>query len=137
YPSIPQFADSLNDPANTQNMQRFWTSVTPMEAELYQNGVEQPGLALKADALSALALRETSCYSGTYGMYEGGGPGCDPGTYQGHRQSAFTLNTGEMAVALGNYVLLGPTDMQRYTDDLAHLQLHPAELAGQPGTMPR
>src|SRR2546421_472834 len=27
-PSIPQFADSLTDPANTPNMQRFWTAVT-------------------------------------------------------------------------------------------------------------
>ena len=65
-PSIPQYADSLNDPSNSQNMQRWWTGVTPMEAELYKNGVEQPGLAPKADALQALALRETSCYSGTY-----------------------------------------------------------------------
>src|SRR5207248_6369340 len=30
-PNIPQFADSLTDPANTPNMQRFWTAVTPME----------------------------------------------------------------------------------------------------------
>jgi hypothetical protein len=45
-PSIPQYADSLNDPANTQILQRWWIGVTPMEAELYQNGVEQPGLAL-------------------------------------------------------------------------------------------
>src|SRR6266480_4894900 len=73
-PSIPQFADSLTDPANTQNMQRFWTAVTPMEAELYPGGVPQPGLVPPSEALPALALRETSCYSGTYGMYEGGGP---------------------------------------------------------------
>jgi len=105
-----------------------------MEAELYQNGVEQPGLALKADALPALALRETSCYSGTYGLYVEGGPGCDPGTFQGHALVAYTLNTGVMAVGLGNYGLLGPTDQQRYTDDLAQLQL--GSVAEQPGAMP-
>jgi hypothetical protein len=133
-PSIPQYADSLKDPANTQLLQRWWIGVTPMEAELYQNGVEQPGLALKADALQALALRETSCYSGTYGMYVEGGPGCDPGTFQGHVQQAYTLNTGVMAVGLGNYGLLGPTDQRRYTDDLAQLQL--GSVAEQPGAMP-
>jgi hypothetical protein len=133
-PSIPQFADSLSDPANSQVLQRWWIGVTPMEAELYQNGVEQQGLALQADALQALALRETSCYSGTYGMYVEGGPGCDSGTFQGHIQQAYTLNTGVMAVGLGNYGLLGPTDQQRYTDDLAQLQI--GSVAEQPGTMP-
>lgn len=133
-PSIPQYADSLKDPANTQLLQRWWIGVTPMEAELYQHGVEQPGLALKAHALQALALRETSCYSGTYGMYVQGGPGCDPGTFQGHTQQAYTLNTGVMAVGLGNYGLFGPTNQQRYTDDLAQLQLGP--VAEQPGAMP-
>jgi glycogen debranching enzyme len=133
-PSIPQFADSLGDPANTQVLQRWWIGVTPMEAELFQNGVEQPGLALKADALQALGLRETSCYSGQFGMYVEGGPGCDSGTYQGHAQVAYTLNTGVMAVGLGNYGLLGPTDQQRYTDALAQLQVGSVE--EQPGAMP-
>jgi hypothetical protein len=132
-PGIPQFADSLTDPT-TQVMQRFWTAVTPMEAELYKGGVPQPGLVPPSEALPALALRETSCYSGTSGMYEGGGPGCDPGTYQGHRQSAFTLNTSVMAVGLGNYGLLGPGQQQRYTSDLAQLQI--GAVAEQPGAMP-
>jgi hypothetical protein len=39
-----------------------------------------------------------------------------------------------MAVGLGNYGLLGPTDQQRYTDDLAQLQI--GSVAEQPGTMP-
>jgi hypothetical protein len=133
-PSIPQYADSLSDPANSQILQRWWIGVTPMEAELYQNGVEQPGLALQADAVAALKLRETSCYSGTYGMYVEGGPGCDTGTFQGHIQQAYTLNTGVMAVGLGNYGLLGPTDQQRYTNDLAQLQI--GSVAEQPGAMP-
>jgi hypothetical protein len=133
-PDIPQFADSLTDPANTPNMQRFWTAVTPMEAELYPGGVPHPGLAPPSEALPALKLRETTCYSGTYGLYEGGAPGCDPGTYQGHRQSAFSLNTSVMAVALGNYGLLGPGQQQRYTSDLAQLQL--GSVAEQPGAMP-
>jgi hypothetical protein len=133
-PSIPQFADSLADPANTQLMQRWWTGVTPMEAQLYPGGVPQPGLVPPSEALPALALRETSCYSGQYGMYVEGGPGCDPGTYQGHTQQAYTLNTGVMAVGLGNYGLLGPGQQQRYTSDLAELQL--GGVAEQPGAMP-
>ena len=47
---------------------------------------------------------------------------------------AYTLNTAVMAVGLGNYGLLGPTDQQRYTDDLAQLQIGSVE--EQPGTMP-
>jgi hypothetical protein len=133
-PSIPQFADSLADPGNTQLMQRWWTGVTPMEAQLYPDGVPQPGLVPPSEALPALKLRETSCYSGTYGLYVEGGPGCDPGTYTGHTQQAYTLNTGVMAVGLGNYGLLGPGQQQRYTDDLATLQL--GSVAEQPGAMP-
>jgi hypothetical protein len=133
-PRIPQYADSLSDPSNSQNMQRWWTGVTPMEAELYKNRVEQPGLAPKTDALQALALRETSCYSGTYGMYVEGAPGCDPGTWPNKSQQAYTLNTGVMAVGLGNYGLFGPSDQQRYTNDLAQLQL--GSVAEQPGAMP-
>ena len=133
-PRIPQFADSLNDPANTPNMQRWWTGVTPMEAELYPGGTQHPGLAPRSEALPALNLRETSCYSGTYGLYVEGGPGCDPGSYTGHTQQAYTLNTGVMAVGLGNYGLLGPGQQQRYTGDLAQLQLGP--VAEQPGAMP-
>jgi hypothetical protein len=37
-------------------------------------------------------------------------------------------------VGLGNYGLLGPADQQRYTDDLAQLQL--GSVAEQPGAMP-
>jgi hypothetical protein len=142
-PGIPQFADSLSDAGKTQLMQRWWTGVTPMEAQLYPDGVPQPGLVPPSEALPALKLRETSCYSGTYGMYVEGGPGCDPGTYTGHTQQAYTLNTGVMAVGLGNYGLLGPGQQQRYTDDLATLQLGPAAagsqgstVAEQPGAMP-
>src|SRR6266536_4267998 len=43
-PGIPQFADSLSDAGKTQLMQRWWTGVTPMEAQLYPDGVSQPGL---------------------------------------------------------------------------------------------
>ena len=133
-PGIPQFADSLSDAGKTQLMQRWWTGVTPMEAQLYPDGVSQPGLVPPSEALPALKLRETSCYSGTYGLYVEGGPGCDPGTYAGHTQQAYTLNTGVMAVGLGNYGLLGPGQQQRYTDDLAQLQL--GSVAEQPGAMP-
>jgi len=133
-PGIPQFADSLADPANTQLMQRWWTGVTPMDAELYPAGSPRPGLVPRTEALPALALRETSCYTGQYGLYVEGGPGCDPGTYTAKSQQAYTLNTGVMAVGLGNYGLLGSGQQQRYTSDLAQLQLGP--VAEQPGAMP-
>jgi hypothetical protein len=133
-PGIPQFADSLSDPANTPLVQRWWTALTPMEAELYPAGSQMAGFAPASDARGALALRETSCYSGQYGLYVEGAPGCDPAPFQGSTQQAYTLNTGVMAVALGNYGLLGPTDQQRYTDDLAQLML--GAVAEQPGAMP-
>src|SRR5258708_10386375 len=133
-PSIPQYADSLKDPANSQLMQRWWTGVTPMQAELYKNGVQQPRLAPPADAIAAIKLRETSCYSGTYGMYVEGGLGCDSSTWPNKAQVAYTLNTGVMAVGLGNYGLLGPSDQHRYTDALAQLQI--GAVAEQPATMP-
>ena len=132
-PSIPQYADSLSSP-NKSLMQRWWTGITPMEAELYPNGVSQPGLAPTSNANAALALRETSCYSGQWGMYVEGSPGCDSGSYKTSTQQAYTLNTGVMAVALGNYGLLGPGQQKRYTDDLAQLQLGTVE--EQPGMMP-
>jgi hypothetical protein len=133
-PSIPQYADSLADPANTPLVQRWWTALTPIEAELYPAGVPAPGFAPASSALPALALRETSCYSGQWGLYVEGSPGCDPAPYQGKTQQAYTLNTAVMAVGLGNYGLLGPSDQQRYTDDLAGLQL--GAVAEQPGAMP-
>src|SRR5260370_17690312 len=55
-PGIPQFADSLADPANTPLMQRWWTAVTPMEAGLYQAGVPPPGLVPRSEALPPPAL---------------------------------------------------------------------------------
>src|SRR2546425_11406185 len=67
-------------------------------------------------------------------MYIEGGPCFDPGTYTGRALVAYSLNTGVMAVGLGNYGLLGPNDQQRYTDALAQLQLGTVE--EQPGTMP-
>jgi len=132
--SIAKYADSLADPNNQPLMQRWWTGITPMEAELYPNGVSLPGLAPASNAHAALALRETSCYSGQWGMYVEGGPGCDSGSYKTSAQQAYTLNTGVMAVALGNYGLLGPGQQKRYTDDLAQLQL--GTVAEQPGMMP-
>ena len=58
-PGIPQFADSLADGGKTQLMQRWWTGVTPMEAQLYPDGVPTPGLVPPSEALPALKLRET------------------------------------------------------------------------------
>jgi hypothetical protein len=112
-PNIPQYADSLTDPSNQPLMQRWWTGVTPMEAELYPGGAPQPGLAPRADALSALALREISCYSGQYGLYVEGAPGCDSGSYQSSKsQQAYTLNTA-VNQAWGTYGVLWPVVHQQ------------------------
>jgi len=135
-PGIPQFADSLADAGKTQLMQRWWTGVTPMEAQLYPDGgtPARPGPAVRG-AARAQAARDLPAYSGTYGLYVEGGPGCDPGTYTGHTQQAYTLNTGVMAGRPGQLRPARPgAKQQRYTDDLATLQL--GSVAEQPGAMP-
>lgn len=131
-PQIPAYADSLTDPGNVKTQQRWWIGVTPMEAELYNGTTPVPGLAVPAHADPALRLRETRCYTGPFGLYVEGAPGCDPAPADtsGNR-STFSLNTAIMAVGLGNYGLL--TAQRRYTDDNAALMLRPDE---QPGDLP-
>ena len=96
----PDFAANVSQPFNERSsLNQAWLGY-PVRVQL--------GLVPPSEALPALKLRQTSCYSGTYGLYVEGGPGCDPGTYTGHTQQAYTLNTGVMAVGLGNYGQLGP-----------------------------
>ena len=87
-PDVPQHADSLDDPGNVKLQQRHWIGSVPMEAELVRGGRIVPGLATFPHGEAALALRETDCYSGDFGLFHTGVPGCDeapdgPGEQQG------------------------------------------------------
>jgi hypothetical protein len=140
------YAESIDDPADPANdnravFQRHWTGVTPMEIEL-------PGgtpLASGAHGSVALAQREKNCYTGEFGLYHTGsgptaapegnpGPSCDSvvSTVKSER-STFSLNTGVMAVAEGNFGRLGP--QSAYTTGNARIQLDPT-VWETPGAMP-
>ncbi len=134
-PNVPQHADSLDDPGNVKTFQRHWIGVTPMEIELSKDGRVSPGLTTFDHGNAALELRERPCYSGDYGLFHTGTPGCDgqAGGGPGER-SIFSLNTAVMAVGEGNYGRLGMDQQQRYTAANRRLQLpDPDE---QPGDMP-
>jgi hypothetical protein len=145
-----QFADSLDDPANPANdntkiFQRHWIGLTPLDAELVREGRLTHPLATDAHAREVLDQRERPCYTGDNGLYHTGtgptsadvgnkGPACDSAvsSVQSDRE-AFTINTGIMAVAEGNYGRLA--QQKRYTDDNARQQLDPT-VYEMPGAMP-
>ncbi|WP_432479728.1 glycogen debranching protein [Nocardioides sp. GXQ0305] len=134
-----QYADSLDDPDdpgndNTRILQRHWIGVTPMDAELVRPGQPTRPLATDEHGPVALEQRQEDCYSGEFGLFhtgtgptsaEGGnrGPSCDSvvSTVQSER-SVFSLNTGIMAVAEGNFGRLGEDEQQRYTTGNARIQ---------------
>jgi hypothetical protein len=145
-----QFADSLDDPNNPANdntkiFQRHWIGLTPLDAQLVRAGRLPHPLATDAHAREVLDQREKPCYTGANGLFhtgtgptsaEGGnkGPACDTAvsSVQSDRE-AFTINTGIMAVAEGNFGRL--TQQRRYTDDNARQQLDPS-VYEMPGAMP-
>ena len=147
-----QYADSIDDPANAANdntkiLQRHWIGVTPMDAELVRDGQVTRPLATDQHGQEALEQRQEACYSGELGLFhtgtgptsaEGGnkGPSCDSAvsTVQSER-SVFSLNTGIMAVAEGNFGRLGVNEQQRYTTGNARIQLDPS-IWEMPGAMP-
>jgi hypothetical protein len=145
-----QFADSLDDPDdpandNTKIFQRHWIGLTPLDAELVRAGRLTRPLATDAHAREVLDQREKPCYTGENGLFHTGtgptsadggnkGPACDSAvsSVQSDRE-AFTINTGIMAVAEGDF---GRLDRQRrYTDANARQQLDPS-LYEMPGAMP-
>ena len=133
-PEVPQHADSLDDPGNVKLQQRHWIGAVPMEAELVRGRRIVPGLATFPHGEDALALRETDCYSGEFGLFHTGAPGCDDAPDGPDEQKVFTLNSAIMAVGEGNYGRLGPDQQGRYTAGNRRLQLpQPDE---QPGAMP-
>jgi hypothetical protein len=147
-----QYADSIDDPDdpaddNTKILQRHWIGVTPMDAELVREGQVTRPLASDEHGPEALEQRQEPCYSGEFGLFhtgtgptsaEGGnkGPACDSAisTVQSER-SVFSLNTGIMAVAEGNFGRLGEDEQQRYTTGNARIQLDPS-VWEMPGAMP-
>ncbi|MDQ1601261.1 MAG: hypothetical protein QOD68_2735 [Actinomycetota bacterium] len=147
-----QYADSIDDPANPANdnaksLQRHWIGVTPMDAELVRPGQVTRPLATDEHGQQALAKRQEACYSGELGLFHTGtgptsavggnkGPSCDSSvsTVQSER-SIFSLNTGIMAVAEGNFGRLGADQQQRYTTGNARIQLDP-DVWEMPGAMP-
>jgi hypothetical protein len=134
-PSVPQHADSLDDPGDVKKQQRHWIGVTPMEIELVKDGRASPGLTTFDHGNAALALREEPCYGNDFGLFHTGTPGCDGGPSEGTgERSIFTLNTAVMAAGEGNYGRLGSAQQQRFTAANRRLQLpDPDE---QPGAMP-
>ena len=147
-----QYADSIDDPANPANdntkiLQRHWIGVTPMDAELVRPGQVTRPLATDAHGQLALEKRQEPCYSGEFGLYHTGtGPTSDPGGNRGpscdsvvstvqSERSVFSLNTGIMAVAEGNFGRLGEDEQQRYTTGNARIQLDPG-VWEMPGAMP-
>lgn len=147
-----QYADSIDDPAtaandNTKILQRHWIGVTPMDAELVRPGAVTRPLATNGHGRQALKQRQLACYSGEFGLFHTGtgptsaaggnkGPSCDTAvsTVQSER-AIFSLNTGIMAVAEGNYGRLGIGEQQRYTTGNARIQLDP-DVWEMPGAMP-
>ncbi|MDQ6771733.1 MAG: glycogen debranching protein [Candidatus Dormibacteraeota bacterium] len=146
-PQAPAYADSLTEPAGVKLMQRYWTGVTPMEAELWQDGHTVPGLASPEHGAAALQLRQTQCYTGPWGLYvDGQGAttatltppqptfSCDSDkavSTSPDEKDTFTVNTAVMAVAEGDYGRLA--EQRRYIDDNVRTQLQPNEM---PGAMP-
>ena len=134
-PGIPQHADSLEDPGDVKTQQRWWIGVTPMEAELYENGHPVPGLAAVSRANAALRLRQSSCYSGEFGLYVQGVAGCDPAPPPAsNNRATFSLNTAVMAVGEGNYGRMARSQQQRYTTANRRLMLPTPD--EQPGALP-
>ena len=152
---VPQamgYADSVDlptDPANdnTPIFQRHWIGVTPMEAVLARPGLPNAPLASADHAKTALDQRETSCYTGEFGLFHTGtGPTSDPAGNKGDacdsvvsqvqsERAIFSLNTSIMAVAEGNFGRLGTKQQQVYTTGNARIQLDPT-VWETPGAMP-
>ena len=136
-----QYADSLLNPGNTQNYQKHWIGVVPMEAQLTRGDNVAPGVAPAGHAATALQGRQTATFSGqrpgNLGLFHTGvGGGFDgKGDFE-----IFSLTTSIMAVGEGNYGRLGPDEQRRYTDANAETMFAEPATDGtpdeQPGAMP-
>jgi hypothetical protein len=112
-----------------------------MEAELRVNGQTVPGLAPFDHGNTALAGRETDCFSGTPpfnpGLFH---TGCGGGANGLGEKVIFGLTTSIQSVGEGNYGRLGAGQQQRYTHALAETMFAEPATGGtpdeQPGAMP-
>jgi hypothetical protein len=133
-PAVPAYADSLDDPGDVQLYQRHWIGATPMEAELVRGGRLVPGLSTLANGRTGLTTRERPCFTGPFGTFHTGRPGCDNAPASPDEEKTFTLNNAIMAVGEGNYGRLGTEQQGRYTSGNRRLQLPAPD--EQPGAMP-
>lgn len=142
-----QYADSLREPGDTTVFQRHWIGLTPMDAEIVRRGQPTRPLASNDHGSTGVAQRELPCYSDALGLFHTGtGPTSDPAgnkgascdssvsTVQSDRES-FTINTGIMANAEGNFGRMGTDQQQRFTTANARAQLDP-KVWEMPGAMP-
>jgi hypothetical protein len=140
-PGVAQYADSLKDPGNVQVFQKHWIGQVPMEAELTFGTTAVPGVARADHARTALAARQTPCYSGVRpgnrGLFH---TGCGGGADGKGDFEIFSLTTSIQAIGEGNYGRLGPGQQRRYTDANAETMFSEPATGGtpdeQPGAMP-
>jgi hypothetical protein len=100
-----------------------------------------PGLAIRANGVDALRVRESDCYSGSrpynLGLFH---TGCEGGPEGEGERVIFGLNTAIQAVGEGNYGRLGPGRQQRYTEAEAEPMFGQPYTGGtpdeQPGSLP-
>jgi hypothetical protein len=139
--SAGQYADSLLDPGNVQSFQKHWIGQVPMEAELTSGARVTPGVASFDHGTTALAGRESSCFSGdrpgSLGLFH---TGCGGGADGKGDFEIFSLTTSIQAVGEGNYGRLGTGQQRRYTDANAETMISEPATGGtpdeQPGAMP-
>ena len=142
------YADSLDDPGNVQVFQRYWTGLTPVEAELPARASTPAGPAADAEhAATTVAQHELPCYTGQYGLFHTGtgattdpkgnpGPTCDSAVSSAPSdREVFTLGTSIAAVAEAAIGRTGADQLQRYQDMLATVQVDP-NVFETPGAMP-
>jgi hypothetical protein len=136
-PSVSQYADSLDNPANTQVYLKNWIDQVPMEATLTTGTQVTPGVASRAHGVAALATRESSCFSGdrpgSLGLFH---TACGGGADGAGDFEIFSLTTAIQAVGEGNYGRLGPGQQQRYTDANAETMFSEPATGGTPDEMP-
>ncbi|MFZ1995762.1 MAG: hypothetical protein WAU75_16750 [Solirubrobacteraceae bacterium] len=136
-PAVSQYADSLDNPSNSQVYLKNWIDQVPMEATLTTGAQVTPGVASSAHGVAALATREGSCFSGdrpgSRGLFH---TACGGGADGAGDFEIFSLTTAIQAVGEGNYGRLGPGQQQRYTDANAETMFSEPATGGTPDEMP-
>jgi hypothetical protein len=135
------YADSLCDPGNVQLFQRYWIGLTPVEAELpARSGIPAGPVASADHGTATVAAHESPDFTGLNGLFHNGTGGssgsCDPTVPPPtDDRTIFTLTTSIAAVAEAAIGRTGPTQLGRYTSDLARVQVDPS-VWEVPGSMP-